>query len=177
MERHRRVSELQGHGAGRAVALLGDDQIGLTDLLRVGRGPFLIAFVVILLTVQHHYHVGVLLDGPGFAQVGQHGLVRLPPLWIAVELREYEKQSCYLGYNIALYLGGGLYDSEDRKTHIAITPGVKLTYTIGLLRPLAEPYFGISYPLIRELDGGEWEFADAPIVTLGLRVVFRSMRP
>lgn len=95
---------------------------------------------------------------------------------IAVELRAYGNQSHYFGSNVGLYLGSGLFHSDSRD-YITITPGVKLSYTMGLPQPLVEPYLGISYPLIRNLDGGEWEFVDTLIVTLGIRVVFRAMRP
>src|SRR3954471_20919304 len=49
------------------VTLLGDDDVGDT----LARG----VLVVDLLAIDHHDHVGVLLDRAGFAQVGHHGLL------------------------------------------------------------------------------------------------------
>ncbi len=52
------------HGAGRAVALLAHDQLGLA--LEVG-----IVALVDLFAEQEQHHVGVLLDRARLAQVGQ----------------------------------------------------------------------------------------------------------
>jgi hypothetical protein len=54
--------------SGGAVALLGDDDLGLA--LHV----FIVA-VVVLLAVDEGDHVGVLLDGAGLAQVAEQGLL------------------------------------------------------------------------------------------------------
>src|SRR5690606_20675278 len=55
------AEELQLHGAGRAVTLLADDDLGQALVRRV--------LVVVLVAVDEHDDVGVLLDGAGFAQV------------------------------------------------------------------------------------------------------------
>ena len=68
-ERRKLREPLQLDRAGLAVAIFRDDALGDVFLLRV--------FVVIVVAVDEHDRVGVLLDGAGFAQVGEHGpLVR-----------------------------------------------------------------------------------------------------
>src|SRR6185312_16615049 len=56
------AEERQLHRSSRAVTLLADDDLGLALV-----GRFL---VVVLVSVDEDDHVGVLLDGAGFAQVG-----------------------------------------------------------------------------------------------------------
>ena len=72
--------ELQFDGAGRAVALLADDDFGLAVHQRHVELPFfvfrradarLLVGEVIFLAVHEHHDVGVLLDRTGFTQVGQ----------------------------------------------------------------------------------------------------------
>ncbi len=58
-------------GAGRAVALLGDDDFRLAFGFGVGLAVFVA--VVVRLPVDEGDDVGVLLDGAGFAEVGEHG--------------------------------------------------------------------------------------------------------
>src|SRR3546814_748319 len=82
------AAELQLDGADRSVALLGDIHLGhvvhlLAALLPaivaleefllalVGALRRLAALVVVLLAIDEHDHVGVLLDGAGFTQVGK----------------------------------------------------------------------------------------------------------
>ena len=60
--------------------MLGDDDFG--DVLPVG---FL--FVVVL-AVQEHDNVGVLFQGAGFPQIGEHGALDLPRFYAAGELGE-----------------------------------------------------------------------------------------
>ena len=55
--------KVNGIVADRAVALLGDDDLG---------GALLGGLVVDDGAVEEHDHVGILLDGAGFAQVGHH---------------------------------------------------------------------------------------------------------
>src|SRR5205807_3189304 len=54
-----------------AVALLADDQLGLAFEAFVGLG--IDRAIVELLPIDETHHVGVLLDGPGLAQVGELG--------------------------------------------------------------------------------------------------------
>src|SRR5438876_11482124 len=72
--------ELHFHGAGRAVALLADDDFGLAVhqrhielpflVFRRARTRFLIGQIVFLAEHEHH-NVGVLLDRAGFTQIRQ----------------------------------------------------------------------------------------------------------
>jgi hypothetical protein len=96
---------------------------------------------------------------------------------IAAEVRAYVVGDDYCGPSAGAYLGIGLFDGDEEGRHIAITPGVKASFGIQTLaRPvLLEPYLGFSYPLIKELDGGEWGFPDTPFMTLGLRLMFRHL--
>ena len=55
------------NGSDRAVSLFGDDDF--SDVFLVG------VFVVIVVSVEEHNHVGILLDGSGFSEVGQHRTV------------------------------------------------------------------------------------------------------
>src|SRR3954469_20020337 len=61
-----RVLALEGerHVAQAAVAVLGDDEVGLARAVGV--------LVVVLVAVDEHHEVGVLLDLAGLAQVAQH---------------------------------------------------------------------------------------------------------
>jgi len=96
---------------------------------------------------------------------------------IAAEVRGYARDG-FFGPNAGVYLGMALFDSEEEGWHVAITPGVKVTFSIPtpIGSVLGEPYLGLSYPLITEVDGGEWGFRDVPLVTLGFRLVFRDLR-
>src|SRR5665647_2372616 len=66
-----------GDGAGFAVAVLGDDEVGFA-------GAFV--FVVGVFAVQEDHHVGVLLEGAGLAEVAEEGLLVGALLGAAVEL-------------------------------------------------------------------------------------------
>ncbi len=96
--------EIQINRAGRTVALLGDDDAGgIADIgdafLPAGDAVLepvagfvhivdrLAFFQVIFLAVDEHDHIGVLLDGAGFAKVGEHRDVRRALLHGARELR------------------------------------------------------------------------------------------
>jgi hypothetical protein len=96
---------------------------------------------------------------------------------IAAELRVYARDSHYIGPNCGAYLGVGLLDNTEEGSRVAVTPGVKVTISIRLPHTplLLEPYLGLSYPLIRKPDGGDWSFPDTPFMTLGLRLVFRHL--
>jgi hypothetical protein len=74
--------EMQIHDAGGAVTLLGHDHLGATadgdtalhpflELLGAVLGLFL--SVVIFVAVDKEYDVGILLDGAGFAKIGELG--------------------------------------------------------------------------------------------------------
>src|SRR5581483_4421913 len=67
--------EGQGHRVGRAVAVLGDDEVGEPLLGRVA-----------IVSVDEHDNVAVLLDGAALAQVGELGPLVLTALGIPVEL-------------------------------------------------------------------------------------------
>src|ERR1700721_2102657 len=61
------------HGAGGAVALLGDDDLRLA----FGVGIFLavLVLVVVAVAMNEGNDVGILLYGSGFAQIGAHRLL------------------------------------------------------------------------------------------------------
>jgi hypothetical protein len=96
---------------------------------------------------------------------------------VAAELRVYARDDHYIGPNCGAYVGLGLLDNDERDRRITITPGVKVTVSIQIPRAplLVEPYLGLSYPLIKELDDGEWGFPDTPFMTLGFRLVVRHL--
>lgn len=96
---------------------------------------------------------------------------------IAAEVRAYLLDDNCCGPSAGAYLGIGFFDSDEEGQHIAITPGVKVTSGIRTPLPsvLVEPYLGFSYPLIKEVDGGEWGFSDTPFMTLGCRLAFRHL--
>ena len=72
--------EVEFDFADGAVSVLGDNEIG--DALAFGFG------VVVIFAVDKHDDVGVLLDGAGFAEVGEHGDGRGAGFDGAGELRE-----------------------------------------------------------------------------------------
>src|SRR3954464_14427715 len=72
--------EGEGHVAQAAVAVLGDDQVGLTRAVGV--------LVVVLVAVDEHDEVGVLLDLAGLAQVGEHRALVGARLDAARQLRQ-----------------------------------------------------------------------------------------
>src|SRR5690606_5160309 len=89
------LDEVQVHGPDRPVALLADDDLGLVlDLAALLFGH--VAAEVPLLAVDEHDHVGVLLDGPGLAQVRQLRAVIGPRVDGAVELRERDDRDLEL---------------------------------------------------------------------------------
>ena len=55
------------YGSDGAVSLFCDDDFGNVFLVGV--------FVVVVVSVEEHNHVGILLDGSGFSEVGQHRTV------------------------------------------------------------------------------------------------------
>ena len=79
-------------GAGRAVALLGDDDLGLA------LDVFVFA-VVVLFAVDEGDDVGVLLDGAGFAEVGEQRFFVAGALLRATgELRQcYDRDAEFFG--------------------------------------------------------------------------------
>ena len=97
---------------------------------------------------------------------------------VAAELRVYGCDSCYSSSNVGLYLGFGFYDGDNHETRVTITPGMKITLSDQMIRAwfLLEPYVGFSYPIMKDLDGGEWDYANSLFVTFGLRLVFRNLR-
>jgi hypothetical protein len=120
------------------------------------------------------------------------GLGRIAPIsdsghaWgaeAALELRRYTHTDRFSGPSASSYVGLALMgDSEDR-TYVAVTPGVKINITAEspIERFEVEPYFGISYPVTRYLEGGEgasseeWKFAEGFCITFGMRFMFRML--
>ena len=98
---------------------------------------------------------------------------------IAAEARVYTRTEHHAGLSGGAYLGLALLESEAEGTRFAVTPGAKFTLSAATPSSLVwlEPYIGVSYPLVRDLDGREWKSPDAPFVTLGLRLVFRHIIP
>ena len=74
------------HVADRAVSLLGDDDFRLA----AHSFPVLIVGLIILLTVYEHHQVGILLDGPRFAEVIEPRPIVAGDLGLPVELGETE---------------------------------------------------------------------------------------
>ena len=62
----------QCNGSDGAVTLFGYDYLCLVGMLRI--------LIILIITVQEHYHVGILLDGSRLTKVGEHGPVILPGL-------------------------------------------------------------------------------------------------
>ena len=89
--------ELQLHGAGRAVALLADDDLGLAVHQRhlglplevlFGARPRLLVAEVVFLAEHEQHHVGVLLDRAGFTQVRKLRALVVAVLDLTRELRQ-----------------------------------------------------------------------------------------
>ena len=49
------------HGSDGTVALFSDDHLGFATIFLRG--------IVVFLPQQENYHIGILLDGPGFAEI------------------------------------------------------------------------------------------------------------
>ena len=77
----REIGEVDG--AGRSVALLGDDEVGLS----LGVGVFFAVhgLVVVALAVDEGDDVSVLLDRAGLAEIGEQGLLSPPRCSLARE--------------------------------------------------------------------------------------------
>jgi hypothetical protein len=62
----------------------------------------------------------------------------------AIELRSYVHDRSFSGFNVGVYLGVSLFDSDNQRSRISITPGGKLTHTMQLADGpmLVEPYIG-----------------------------------
>mmetsp|Transcript_21794 Transcript_21794/g.85205 ORF Transcript_21794/g.85205 Transcript_21794/m.85205 type:complete len:341 (+) Transcript_21794:8620-9642(+) len=91
------------HGAHRAHALLGHDDLGHARFLAL-------VLRVVLVAVDEHDDVRVLLDGAGLAQVGHHRPLVGPLLHRAVELRQCDDRALQL-------LGQGLQAARDLAEH------------------------------------------------------------
>jgi len=96
---------------------------------------------------------------------------------IAAELRGYQRAGDYSGLNVGPYLGVAFFDSNEEGRRVAITPGLKATVSMPIPATplLIEPYLGLSYPLVKEVDEGEWEFSAVPFMTLGFRMAVRHL--
>jgi len=97
---------------------------------------------------------------------------------VALEWRTYNRPRAFLGPSFGAYVGLGLFGDDDHDTHVTATPGFKITLASAIagLPLLLEPYLGVSYPIIRELDQDRWALPELPAVTLGLRLVGRKLR-
>ncbi len=110
--------ELQFDGAGRAVALLADDDFGLAVHQRHVELPFfvfrradarLLVGEVIFLAIHEHHDVGVLLDRAGFTQVGQLRALVVAVFDLTRQLRQRDDRNVeFLGQR--LQAGGDLGD-------------------------------------------------------------------
>src|SRR6266568_699600 len=79
----------QADGADRAVSLFADDQFGVALVPLGARAvPFATLLAVDRLAVDEHDHVGILLDGAGFAQVAHHRALVGAFFQLTVELGE-----------------------------------------------------------------------------------------
>ena len=61
--------KVQLDGASWAIALFADDDFGHVGLFAI--------FIVVIIAVNEHDDVRILLDGAGFAEIGQHGALVL----------------------------------------------------------------------------------------------------
>ena len=79
------------------VTMLGDDNLRHTNQ---GIAPFVFRYLIIFRTMNEAYHVGVLLNGAGLAQIGQLGtlsLRSLPGLYATVQLRQSNCDKAIIG--------------------------------------------------------------------------------
>src|SRR5579863_1374087 len=87
LETHELLDIHERNLAGRAVALLAHDHL---------YHAFLLARLVVLGPVQQKYRIGILLDGAGFAQVGQARAMVLAIFRTAVNLGESDDRNLEL---------------------------------------------------------------------------------
>src|SRR5690606_31371695 len=90
--------EGQAHRADRAVTLLADDDLGRALVRRIG--------IVDLVAIDEDDHVGILLDGPGFAQIAHDGPLVGALFQAAIELRQCDHRAVQ-------FLGQSLQRSAD----------------------------------------------------------------
>src|ERR1051325_7331777 len=97
--------EIELHHAGGAVALLGDDDLGLVVRLLEPRLPFgvfgivgarLLGAEIVFVAVDEHDDVGVLLDRARFPEVGELRALVLAALDLTRELRERHQRNVEL---------------------------------------------------------------------------------
>src|SRR5215469_12126611 len=81
------AAEFELDGSGRAIAVLGDDDLGDAGLL---------VTLVVLGPVQKHDHVRVLLDAARFAKVAQDRSFVRPLLRRAAQLRQRDHRNAQL---------------------------------------------------------------------------------
>ncbi|MBD3180637.1 MAG: hypothetical protein GF417_14245 [Candidatus Latescibacteria bacterium] len=101
---------------------------------------------------------------------------------IALEVRSYTSAFLYgnssTGLNAGAYLGVGYFNSTDSGDYWVLAPGIKITGCINIpdTPMIIEPYLSVSLPYTEEgRDKAGWEFRDEPLLTFGLRMVFRKL--
>ncbi|MPM36485.1 hypothetical protein SDC9_83083 [bioreactor metagenome] len=88
--------EGDGHRLGRPVAVLGDDDVGLTDAVGL-------VLVVVVVAVDEDDYVRVLLQRAGLSQVGHRGALVVALLRVSVQLRDRDhRQLQFLGEQLHL---------------------------------------------------------------------------
>ncbi len=92
----------------------------------------------------------------------------------ALELRRYFVERTFSELSVSSYLGVALMDKSGGGTVVAVTPGIKVSWSGH--QPshtlYVEPYVGISYPMFKDPSEDDWDFPNLPHLTLGLRLVF-----
>src|SRR5581483_10334285 len=74
--------------SSRAVALFGDDDVGLAG----NSGFFFVVRAVVFVAMDEPHHVGVLFDGAAFSQVAEAGPIVLRRLGLTVQLSQADNR-------------------------------------------------------------------------------------
>lgn len=106
----------QLYGSDGTVSLFGYDDLRNTFIRRI--------VIIIIITVDEHYHVGVLLDGSGLTQVRQHRAMIRSLLYSPTQLRQCQHRygqlsgDCFQGSrNIGNLLLSGIAASSATSRH------------------------------------------------------------